>query len=86
VFQPVWEEACRLRTGGELLEMAARVSCPVLAIHGDYDPHPAAGVQIPLSRIIRDFRFVLLEKCGHHPWQERQARAAFYRLLEKEVR
>jgi pimeloyl-ACP methyl ester carboxylesterase len=57
----------------------------VVAIHGDHDPHPAAGVQEPLSATLAQFRFILLERCGHRPWIERQARDAFYEALEEEL-
>jgi len=81
----VWQEAERLRSSGELLEMGKQILCPVLAIHGDYDPHPYEGVQEPLSRVLNDFRFILLEKCGHTPWLERQARDRFFEILKKEI-
>lgn len=81
----VWGEAERLRAGGELLERGRLVECPVVAIHGDYDPHPAEGVREPLARVVRRFRFVELARCGHLPWIERQAKAAFYRLLGEEI-
>jgi pimeloyl-ACP methyl ester carboxylesterase len=51
--------------------MGKNIECPVVAIHGDYDPHPADGVRIPLSNVLKDFRFILLGKCGHVPWFER---------------
>jgi pimeloyl-ACP methyl ester carboxylesterase len=86
VYRSVWPEAMRLRDSGELLERIAKVQCPVVAIHGDYDPHPAAGVQEPLQRILQDFRFFLLSRCGHSPWRERQAREKFYRILRAELR
>ena len=57
----------------------------IIAIHGDHDPQPAEGVQRPLSRIIKDFRFILLEKCGHKPWVERSARDRFYTILKSEI-
>ena len=57
----------------------------MVAIHGDYDPHPAEGVQKPLSALIEEFRFVLLKKCGHTPWLERQAQEEFYKVLEEEL-
>ena len=41
VFRGVWDEACELRRKGVLLQMAHAIRCPVVAIHGDYDPHPA---------------------------------------------
>jgi pimeloyl-ACP methyl ester carboxylesterase len=85
VFQSVWQDAAEMRRSGELLELGERVECPVVAIHGDYDPHPAAGVQEPLSTVLGRFRFILLKSCGHTPWIERQARDEFYRVLEKEL-
>ena len=85
VYSRVWQEAAELRKSGALLESVQRLECPVLAIHGDHDPHPAEGVKAPLSAVVRDFRFVLLERCGHRPWIERQAREAFYARLEEEL-
>jgi pimeloyl-ACP methyl ester carboxylesterase len=82
----VWQEAERLRSSGELLEMGKQVLCPVLALHGDCDSHPPEGVKEPLSRILKNFRFVLLEKCGHTPWLERHARDSFYEVLKNEIR
>jgi len=84
-FQKVWPEAEKLRQSGELLKLGKQIRCPVVAIHGDYDPHPAKGVQEPLSRILKDFRFVLLQKCGHKSWIERQAKERFLHVLEKEI-
>lgn len=85
VYQSVWEQARKLRSNGELLELGARIQCPVVAIHGEYDPHPAEGVRAPLSRVLKDFHFILLQKCGHHPWLERHARDEFYRALRNEI-
>ncbi len=85
IFQSVWKEAAELRRSGELTELGGRIKCPVVAIHGDYDPHPAEGVQKPLSAILKNFRFILLANCGHKPWIERQARDEFYRILKKEL-
>ncbi len=62
VFRGVWDEACELRRKGVLTGMAHAIRCPVVAIHGDYDPHPAQGVDEPLSRECPDFRFILLSK------------------------
>jgi len=86
VYRSVWDEASKLRNIGHLLEIAQRIKCPVVAINGDYDPHPADGVKRPLSGAIEDFRFVLLKKCGHYPWRERNARDMFYRILNAEIR
>ncbi len=85
IFRSVWAEAAEMRTSGELLKLGTRVACPVVALHGDYDPHPPEGVNIPLSGVLKDFKFVLLDRCGHRPWAEREARAKFYRDLEAEL-
>jgi pimeloyl-ACP methyl ester carboxylesterase len=86
VYRSVWDEASKLRKDGRLLELARSITCPVVAIHGDYDPHPAEGVRGPLSKAIKDFKFVLLKNCGHYPWRERNARDTFYRILKAEIR
>ena len=85
VYRGVWGQASELRRSGRLLELGKDIRCPVVAIHGDYDPHPAEGVREPLSRVLGDFRFILLEQCGHRPWIERSARDEFYRILVQEV-
>lgn len=84
-FLGIWDEADAIRASGELLTWTARVQCPVIAIHGDYDPHPYRGVEEPLSKVLDDFRFILLEKCGHTPWEERYAREAFFQILQDEI-
>ena len=85
VFRGVWDEACELREKQILLHMAKAIKCPVVAIHGDTDPHPAEGVNDPLAKELSDFRFVLLEKCGHRPWAERYAADEFFEKLAKEL-
>lgn len=86
IFTKVWEEAAELRRNGELIKLAGKIRCPVVAIHGDYDPHPSDGVLEPLSAILQEFRFFLLKNCGHKPWVERQARDEFYSLLRQELK
>jgi len=78
-------EANLLRKTGDLLKIASKVLCPVVAIHGDYDPHPAEGVRDRLSPVIQDFRFILLEKCGHKPWIEKEAGNKFLDILGSEI-
>ena len=80
IFAAVWPEAAALRASGELLRRAHSLRCPVLAIHGEHDPHPVAGVCEPLAGLAH-FRCLTLPRCGHTPWLERQAREPFFRLL-----
>ncbi len=70
---------------GQLLKLGKKIRCPVVAIHGDYDPHPYQGVKEPLWRILKKFRFILLDNCGHRPWVERAVRDRFYSILINEI-
>jgi pimeloyl-ACP methyl ester carboxylesterase len=85
IYQAVWPQAAELRRKGKLLNMAEKIRCPVVAIHGNYDPHPAAGVRKPLQKTVKNFRFISLNKCGHKPWVEKEARDKFYAILKKEL-
>jgi len=85
MYQGVWPKAAGLRATGELLRLVATITCPVVAIHGDCDPHPAEGIQQPLAARVKDFRMIILEQCGHTPWGERQAMVKFYEILEHEL-
>jgi pimeloyl-ACP methyl ester carboxylesterase len=85
IFQAVWKEAADLRRTGKLLELGEEIECPVVAIHGEYDPHPADGVEGPLLAVLDSFKFILLERCGHAPWTERWAKEKFYDILDEEL-
>ncbi len=86
LYRTVWKQASQLRSSGRLLGFGKRIKCPVIGIHGDYDPHPFEGVKNPLSHVLKDFRFILLEKCGHQPWIEKYAKEKFFETLKNEVR
>ena len=85
VYERVWPEASDLRHSGRLLALVDEIQCPVVAIHGDHDPHPAEGVEAPLAGRLAEFRMILLARCGHSPWLERWAREEFYRVLREEL-
>ena len=51
IFGRVWRDAAKLRKSGQLLERGRLIECPVVAIHGDYDPHPADGVSFPSTSL-----------------------------------
>jgi pimeloyl-ACP methyl ester carboxylesterase len=67
------------------LEQGEKIQCPVVAIHGNYDSSPTEGIKEPLSKILKDFRFILLKNCGHTPWIERTAKDSFYKILKNEL-
>lgn len=85
VYQGVWTEAAGLRRSGKLLQLAKSIRCPVVAIHGDYDPTPAEGVEKPLAEVIKDFHFILLKHCGHTPWIECEAKDTFYKIIKEQL-
>ena len=85
IYQKVWEEANKLRSNNKLIDYTNKIQCPVVAIHGDYDPHPFEGVKSPLSKTIKNFKFVLLKNCGHYPWLEKLAKDKFYEILRSEI-
>lgn len=86
VYLSVWKEASDLRENGQLLNDFLTITCPVVAIHGDYDPHPYKGILIPGQKLSGNFQFELLKNCGHTPWMEKQAKENFFRILGKYIR
>lgn len=81
----IWAEASALRRSGQLLEHGKRIACPVVAIHGEHDPHPYQGVFAPLTEVLNGVTCILLPRCGHTPWMERHASHAFYDILGGEI-
>lgn len=78
IFSRVWAEAAKMRQTGELLSCFQQISCPVTAIHGDYDPHPVQGIIEPLSRNLSRFTSIIIPNCGHCPWEEAGASDTFF--------
>lgn len=85
IHNKVWEEAIKMRKQEKFVEIIQNLKCPVYAIHGDYDPHPFEGVKEPCEKYIKDFEFFLLEKCGHYPWLEKNAKDKFYDILNAKL-
>jgi pimeloyl-ACP methyl ester carboxylesterase len=84
-FHTVLKEVQEMRQDGSLLKFAEQIQSPVVAIHGDYDPHPIAGVHEPLTDKLINFRMIVLEHCGHKPWIERRAKKKFFKILTREL-
>lgn len=81
IHHRVWNDMAALRASGDLRHMGVHITCPVIAIHGDYDPHPLEGIQTPLATVSNEFEVIVLERCGHYPWLERDARDTFFATL-----
>ncbi len=83
LYDTVWEGMQALREADQLAPVGKDITCPVVAIHGDYDPRPAQSIHDSLAKYVKDLRFIVIEKCGHYPWYEQRARDNFYaQLLE----
>ena len=86
IFNRVWNDFVNLRDKPHCLkEDFSKIKCPLVIIHGDYDPHPLAGIQPFLENCVENVRTYILEKCGHYPWLEKYARDKFYNLVVNEI-
>ncbi|RMH21812.1 MAG: alpha/beta hydrolase [Gemmatimonadetes bacterium] len=85
VYDTVWPQAAAMRASGSLWESLRAVRCPITAIHGDHDPHPADAVRLALDSLEAPTRFVLLPECGHTPWIERSFRERLIPIFEHEI-
>lgn len=86
VFNKCMKEITDLRKSGKLLNYGLKIKCSVIAINGEDDPHQYLGVKEPLTKVLKDFKFFLLKKCGHYPWNEIYAKDKFYKILTKEIK
>lgn len=77
----IWNEAAEMRQNGELLKTLEKISCPVMILHGDNDPHPIDGVTEPLTACHVKYDQVILPFCGHSPFKEKRVHEQFYEIL-----
>lgn len=72
-----WSDMLRLQASGAVPASFASIDCPVLMLHGTYDPHPGALIRDSLKRYLPQLEYHEFEKCGHSPWVEEHARDRF---------
>ena len=72
-----WEDMVRLQESGVYPARFVSIQCPVLMLHGAYDPHPGAMIRYSLKPYIRNLEYREFERCGHSPWIEAHARDRF---------
>jgi pimeloyl-ACP methyl ester carboxylesterase len=73
----------RLQEQGVYPAAFAAIDVPVLMLHGDHDPHPGRMIHSGLEPIIQRIEYRELERCGHYPWLEKEAREAFFHALNQ---
>lgn len=80
-----WNDMLRLQADGTYPARFSRIRAPVTMIHGAEDPHPGRMIRDGLAPHVHDLGYVELPSCGHKPWVERHARAAFFAHLDELV-
>ncbi len=85
IANKIWMDFLPIRKTNKLLEAISKISCPLVFIHGDFDPHPILGFEEPLKSIQKPYILHKLERCGHSPWIEKYAHQEFHRILKKEL-
>lgn len=79
--EQTWNDMVRLQHAGVYPQAFAAIECPVIMLHGDEDPHPAAMIRESLSPYLPQLEHHSWPNCGHYPWLERAAYADFYKTL-----
>ena len=72
-----WGDMIRLQAAGVYPAAFASIECPVLMLHGSYDPHPGALIRESLKLFLPHLEYLELERCGHSPWADEYARDRF---------
>ncbi len=78
-----WADVIRLQREGIEPVRFASISCPVLMLHGDKDPHPGMMIRDALQPHIPQLAYIGIHDCGHVPWYERHGREPFFRALRQ---
>ncbi len=80
-------EMLKLIADRGLPEIGRNIQCPVTVIQGTEDIRcPVDEMREPFTKVIKEFKLITIEKCGHYPWFERQARDRFFSILKDELR
>jgi pimeloyl-ACP methyl ester carboxylesterase len=80
-FEQAWGDMTRLQEDGTYPAAFRAISAPVLMIHGKHDPHPGPQIRDSLLPHIPHLEYRELDRCGHDPWCERQARKPFFHVV-----
>lgn len=76
-----WSDMVRLQEAGAYPAAFTAITCPVLMLHGSYDPHPGVMIRDGLLKFIPHLQYTELDRCGHAPWIEEHARDRFVSIL-----
>ncbi len=72
-----WNDMLRLQALGTYPAAFSSIRCPVLMLHGSFDPHPGTMIRDGLKAHVPQLEYHEFERCGHAPWVEVHAREHF---------
>lgn len=81
-FDKLMKELNVVRNNNELLENGKNIKCDIEVIHGLNDSHPYEGVINCFTNMNYKFKYYLIDKCGHTPWNEKYAYLEFEEIIE----
>lgn len=81
MYTSIWPQAAKMRSTGKLIDTVSKITCPIIVIQGDHDPHPIEGIIEPLQERVLHIQAHVLPKCGHSPFREKFAKTQFYDIL-----
>jgi len=76
-----WADMLRLQAAGVYPAAFAKITSPVLMLHGAQDPHPGPMIRAGLAVHLPQLEYREWDRCGHYPWRERHVRDEFYTVL-----
>jgi pimeloyl-ACP methyl ester carboxylesterase len=80
-FDETWNDMLRCQKEHIYPERFVNITCPVIMLHGAYDPHPGTMIAEHLKSFIPQLEYKEFSRCGHAPDIEKYARDAFYEFL-----
>jgi len=73
-----WRDMIRCQEQGLYPAAFTAIRCPLLMLHGRFDPHPGPMIRDSLLPHLPQLEYRELGGCGHDPWRERRAREPFF--------
>jgi pimeloyl-ACP methyl ester carboxylesterase len=71
--------------GGNVVRALDKISDPVIAFHGNFDPIPIEETFTFLKTYIKGLKTIEVKNSGHFPWLEKKASIAFMKDLKSEI-
>ncbi|MHC4238026.1 MAG: alpha/beta fold hydrolase [Planctomycetota bacterium] len=84
--EQTWNDMIRAQREGLYPQAFGAIECPVVMLHGDDDPHPAAMIRESLTPYLPQLEYHSWPQCGHYPWLEKAVHHDFYETLIRWLR